>query len=438
MNFITPKFDTKTQTLIGLYALFIAFPVIDIPLLGISLTFPIFLLLCYRIKTRYSISLFTLKKNLIDALVLLFFIIAGTSIAFAPPADLGGTDLAIKDIKNLFYLSYWLCVYAFFKNVYSRIDISLLSRYGLLGLLLSIIVVLFGHKGHGYFNAGPLNITTNSFAFNTVACLGFASIYLLLRYGWRVVSIQMGILAYSLLYADSRSGAIIILAQGTFLAILSLAQNSRKLRSMIMPIFIMVMFPATIISYLYGNNIEESISSAGSLIEEISPKLSSLLIDRNAALERDKSWLVRLAQVDKSLDLFQRYPILGVGWGHFTHVRGHIDVQQYIWLNDTYDSYALTRSSHNSYMQVLAETGFTGFVIFVFINAYVLIRFFASFRRPWDFRIIGCLGISLLGTSVYFWTISAVSGAVWYFILGLFIGELSAHNKTTQLKYHPR
>ena len=39
------------------------------------------------------------------------------------------------------------------------------------------------------------------------------------------------------------------------------------------------------------------------------------------------------------------------------------------------------------------------------------------------------LGVSVLGVSVYFWVVSAVTGAVWYVVLGLFAGADEAVRK---------
>ena len=90
------------------------------------------------------------------------------------------------------------------------------------------------------------------------------------------------------------------------------------------------------------------------------------------------------------------------------------------------ERYALRRSSHNSHIQVLSETGLIGFVPFLLVNVLVFWEVIFLLMRRRSSLLSAFLGTSLIGVTAYFWTISAVTGAMWYVALGLFAGSIGA------------
>jgi O-antigen ligase len=167
----------------------------------------------------------------------------------------------------------------------------------------------------------------------------------------------------------------------------------------------------------------------------LSPEVAELFKNRERVLEQDKSWLVRKTQIDKGIDLFKKYPLSGVGWGHFRYVRADLDIRQYKYLHRAYDDYALTRSSHNSYIQVLAETGVLGFVPFITIQIYIVWLVLKSFVWSRSVNVVCTIGASLLGIAIYFWTVSTVTGAVWYFVMGLFAGAVVDEQRKVKFRF---
>ena len=423
---MSQPFDKRTQWIVAFFGLFIAFPILEIPFIGVSITFPIFLWICLRVIKKYRVPLFGFS-GVLDWLMLTFIVAAGVSILAAPEADRGGVDLLIKDAMSFFYLTYWFSVYLFFRRWYSKINHRRLGLFTLIGVGLSSIVILSGHREGGGFVFGPLDISQNAFAFNAVACMGVGATYLLLRRKSVYVFFYAVFLLYPMMRSDSRSGIIIMVFQSIAIALFApLAQNRVARSVLIVGIAVPVLFYA--VADL-GPDVDSLGQDLGSRIEPYNPGLALLLMDSGRVKERDKSWLVRKTQVDKGVDLFKRYPLTGVGWGHFRYVRGDIDVAQYKYLKREYDSYALTRSSHNTYMQVLAEMGLVGFIPFILIQIYIVCCISFSLLKAKSIAEVLPLGISLLGIAIYFWTISSITGTVWYFVVGLFAGAVANERK---------
>ena len=426
-------FDDGTQWLIGLFALFIAFPLLNVPIIGVSLTFPLFIWICFRVKTRMRQPLFVVR-TLMDKLLLVFILMALVSLLFAPEADRGGS-LLIKDIMGAAYLVYWGGVYLFFRRWYPYINMHKLSFYALTGVLLTTTVILLGERSRGgdgdFFIFGPLDISQNTFAFNTVACIGLASIYLMKKYSRYMVFAFALFMLFPMFESDSRSGIIIMLLQAVCISAISVFEKHRRLKQ----ILVVALGVSLFVILIPGVEMDFKRVGirVGQWLEPYSPEVALLLQETESMLQRDKSWLVRKTQVDKGIDLFSKYPITGVGWGHFKYVRADINIRQYKYLSRAYDDYALTRSSHNSYIQILAETGVLGFVPFVLIQFYVICQAFKVFLRSESLVDILPLAVALLGVAIYFWTISAITGALWYFILGLFSGALANQRKKNSI-----
>ncbi len=131
----------------------------------------------------------------------------------------------------------------------------------------------------------------------------------------------------------------------------------------------------------------------------------------------------RLTEMLAAFYVFLDYPVVGVGPGHFT---------PYYSLDYMTGTHALRqissqRRAHTLYFEIMAETGIIGFLIFMFILVYILIKL-AQIRLYWISRnneyanIITALFlgvISYMGTAVFlhfsyqrfYWLFLALAGA---------------------------
>jgi len=356
---------------------------------------------------------------------MLFVAAACMSILLAPEADRDQNVLFIKDIKNVFHLVYWCLVYLFFKTHCQRINLYQLAKWTLIGLGCLSVLILLGDRPGYYYRLGPFGITQNSYAFNFVVCYGLASWWVSKRFGGLCLMVVTVSFAILMVKSGSRTGVLIIVLLFALIGVFTHPVLRRNVTPWIFPL-IMISLLST-----YDIRREKSWvrSSAASLIEPLSARTAALLRSPDTALEKDKPWLIRQTQVEKGLDLFERYPILGVGWGHFRYKRGDIRLSQYTYLNLPYDAYALGRSSHNSYIQVLAETGILGSICFILIQLSTIREFLKALVFERNTTIKYMIGASLIGVAIYFWVISAITGAVWYMMFGLFAGTVAHETK---------
>ncbi len=432
-------FDKRTQLLIALFGFLVAFPVFEIPTIGISVSFPVFLWICFRVKIYYRKQLFVIS-SLVDKLMLAFVAMAGISILFAPATDIGGSALVIRDFKSFLYLAYWFCVYAFFRRWYSGIQIKRLSFSILIGALCSTLVILLGARVGGSFVIGPMKISQNDYALTAVACMGAGATFLLLSRKGVYVLLYSVAMVYPMMVSDSRTGIVIMIVQGSIISFLVWSDRRMQMRRLMVGggagVLLLFTVIATSIEYSPIGRV------LGSWIRPHSENMALLIEDPEEVNNRDKSWLIRKVQIEKGINLFLEHPISGVGWGHFKYIRGDVDVKKHKYLHKKYDSYALGRSSHNSYIQVLAETGLLGFIPLILIQLSIIILVFRSLLCSHSIAEVLPLGTSLLGMGIYFWIISAITGALWYFIIGLFAGALvkdkRGKNESRILLPHPR
>lgn len=412
------RFEPTVQWLIALYGFFIAFPVVNVPVIGVSITFPIFLAICCLVWARGG-HLYRVKGRL-DSLLLWFFLACAFSILLAPDVDIDESTIFLRDCMSFMYLAYWFSVYLFFRKWFWSIDLKLLSYGFLAGMCMSGMLIIFGMHEGAFYSLGPFTIAQNAYAVNSVACIGIGMWQAYRRFRiWGMIVIG-AMFVYIAFMSQSRSGAIIISLQIVVLLTSSLLANNVSLRRFALGTSITM-------SILLGFFMSGSTAlgeKLGGVIAPYNPELALLVANPGEVLLNDKSWLVRKVQVEKGLGLFYENPLSGVGYRHFASIMGDVNMHNYSRLKYRPERYALSRSSHNSHIQVLSETGLMGFVPFLLVNVLVSWEVILLLMRRRASLLSAFLGTSLIGVTAYFWTISAVTGAMWYVALGLFAGSL--------------
>ena len=76
------------------------------------------------------------------------------------------------------------------------------------------------------------------------------------------------------------------------------------------------------------------------------------------------------------------------------------------------------RSAHNSYVQLIAETGFTGFLLFLVIILTPLYYLFRTILTK-NISVSQLPLIASLGMALHFYAISALTGALPWVVLGI-------------------
>jgi O-antigen ligase len=137
-----------------------------------------------------------------------------------------------------------------------------------------------------------------------------------------------------------------------------------------------------------------------------------------SSLESEKSYMVRQYLNQKSWALFQESPLFGVGLGQYQEAHANIETPPwYKGRESEFDK----RSSHNSYLSLLAETGVAGAVPFV-VFLLVLLGFggVAAIRLTRR-GYIWALGIfvGFVSMAIHMWAISSLTNTATWFVYGL-------------------
>jgi O-antigen ligase len=221
----------------------------------------------------------------------------------------------------------------------------------------------------------------------------------------------------ALLLTNGRSGAIIIMLESIFVFILFNPGLLKFLKVLLAPIILLVLF-------VQSDAVQPYMESFAEQVEPLSPRLASLILgEEEGDLSQDKSWLHRKLMIDKSLEIFEEFPLLGIGatnFSKFDSELGTFDEDQYSRLGNHDRDWYNNRSAHNTYVQILSEFGAIGLAIFLILLLIPLTHLIKLLFNN-EFKIHHLPLISLMGMSIHFYAISTITGAVPWMILGLAI-----------------
>ena len=158
---------------------------------------------------------------------------------------------------------------------------------------------------------------------------------------------------------------------------------------------------------LYTNFVEGFINSKSERIHEVIYELS------DETISNDRSILVRKAMVEKGLNIFRQNLLFGVGLNNFTKtemaIEGNFVGAKYVVDKDIYER----TSSHNSYINFLAEGGLSLAVPTVAIFLLLLVTAFKRFGSLKDPEKVILVSFLLMCIHFYYMT-SIVNSLAWF------------------------
>ena len=226
-----------------------------------------------------------------------------------------------------------------------------------------------------------------------------------------------------MLLTGGRSGAVLIIIQ--MLLVMAIVYPSvQKSVRMLLPFF------AIIYVYAQSGSAQIYLNVLADQVESFNPRFANLLRgEEDGDLTSDKSWLVRKLMVDKGIEIFKEYPVFGIGPTNFKYFDSPLStLYSYERLSGQNSEFFNSRSAHNSYIELLSEMGIPGITIMLSLLIIPLIIFFRQF-------FIGHLNlhylpfVSLLGITIHFYAIAALTGAVAWLIIGMAWGVLNNNKR---------
>lgn len=406
------QLDNETSKLINWFAFFLAFP--SVALVGNSITFFLFIAIVYRVGA-FWVKPFK-GKFLFNA----FLLICLLATFLAPYSEMPRHPGIGATIKMTIQFIYWISVASFFSVFGNRLNLYMVGKYLLWGVLCAALGFYFFPF---VFKTGVIDIsfttTRNGLVFTLLAVIPATFYYASAHFkNARFVAYIITCL-FILLFTNGRSGAIIIILE---LSLIVSMLYPYLLKSLRVVVFVSLLLFVTVQSI----DTDVYLTSIASAVEPINPRFAELLRGEGGGdLSFDKSWMIRELMIDKGKEIAIEYPFFGIGINNFIYYDASLEsVTSYERIVNETDDYLNSRSAHNSYIQTLAEFGFIGLIVLLLILFLPIKKLLTSiFFGKLDLNYLPM--VSVLGISLHFYAISSLTGAVPWFVIGLAYSSLN-------------
>jgi O-antigen ligase len=389
---------------------YVAIPYGDLPGLGLSLSAPLFFLIALELFLRPAERWWRrYRRWILWAAIIWLAIFLSSAIN---GLRRGGQDFGLDDLLMLFRSAYWLLL-VFPVTVYlvSRLDLGArVVRAMAVGVLLTALLRWFEGLVWGKIGAGsrPVFFTQNIYGVLFSTFMPMLLALLVDPKTRRRGLVAAGIfLIWAAAAINGSRGSWVALAAGTLMfLVLYLRVNPRRLRGLFWVLALLIGFMVAITA--------------------APERLRSAVSERYATLQRleeDKTFLTRQVLIRKGLTLFQDSPLIGVGIGRWTKEYVALDLPLYF--SGDLESFN-RRSSHNSYLSFLAETGLLGAVPFGVLLFYLATRGLKSALRLARLGGYWALGlyVGFVTMSLHLWVLAGLTGTSTWMVYGLLGGMI--------------
>ena len=408
ISYIKP-YSKFTQSILNWFVFFLTFPALE--LFGNSITFYLFIAAGVRIGAFWTGS----YKGKI--LLISFLMMALISTILAPsmlryPGYFAATKILIQ-------YGYWIFVGLFFITQKKRIDFLQISKwifFGIIGATIGFYFLSFKISSSIFeLNTGA---SRNSYVFNLLSAIPLSFYYIVQKWSKKTALWFMPIFLMVMLLNGGRSGAVLIIIQLLLISTIIYPSFQKNVK-ILLAVFGLLYFVSK------SDASQQYLDALANQVEPINSRFADLLRgEGDGDLTFDKSWLVRKLMVDKGLEIFHEYPVFGIGPNNFNNFDSKLStLKDYDRLKGQDADFFNSRSAHNSYVQLLSELGFPGLLLMVSMLFIPVIFFFKKFflgKINIDYLPL----VSLLGISIHFYAIAALTGAIAWMVIGLSWGVL--------------
>jgi O-antigen ligase len=375
-----------TLTLFLIFGAYVVLPVVRLPvplLSDLSLSAPLLFFVALEVWSRSSRSELQSYRKWV---VLVFLPIGGAFLSLAGNLVFGNIDyIGTGSILALVRYTYWIIAFVVALIITSSTSIATKLSQVLGVSIVALAVLRLGEAallGTWGPYAHPQILSQNVYGIQFSTFTLFAFLLSLVgrsRSKWFLSIIGLLLLTITIISNGSRSSWIAIAVGTVVFAVLYSLTQPDKSRFLQIPL---ALFLLLWVGFL---------SAPEPLIEPIDKRFSTF-----EQIENDKSFLFRQVMVQRGLRLFSEHPLLGVGFGRFQQEQVAVEVPHRLSSLDL-DLFQ-TASSHNAYVQHLAETGLVGTVPFAILLITLAVNGLRATIR------LACRG--------EVWTISAYAGFV--------------------------
>jgi O-antigen ligase len=153
-------------------------------------------------------------------------------------------------------------------------------------------------------------------------------------------------------------------------------------------------------------------------IQQLNPRTYELLYETENTLQTDRSYLTRLAMIEKGLNIFEDHPISGIGIGNFmsNEYRSdfNFDGAEFI---ENREEELMHTNAHNSYISFLSEGGILLIIpMLVLMFTPVVFLIINYFTIPNEHK---GLFIGIIFMCIHSWFIAGMVNVMGWFLLGI-------------------
>lgn len=400
-----------------LMAAYMVLPLVDVPLMGLSLSAPVFFLIALQAIFRPPEPWLSRFRGWI---LLAGVIWLGIFIATV------GNGLRSNGVKidrggwiSVIQYAYWLLVFvitAYFvsrKNMLERV--SSVLGWAVFGLALARLFEVIAWGKIGAWTETQL-LTQNNYGFIFSMFFPFLLAPIITTKGSaRLLMILRVLITGMAVLINGSRGSWIGVSAGIFIfCLLFVLAQPKKIGWSILIIGLAAVIFFTI---------------------QLAPSKIALAFGKRFAtfqtIQEDKSFAIRELMIQKGLQLFRESPLIGVGISRFTKE----SVQLYIPKLLAYapQSHFDVKSAHNSYIAFLAETGLVGSLPFAILLVILAIDGLKASLKLVRKKQVYALSVfsAFIGMSIHMWSINSISNSANWFIYGLVAGIIVLEGKAT-------
>ncbi len=402
-----------TVRVLLLTAAYVAIPWGDIPFLGISLSAPLVFLLALEVYLRPPAPWLSRYRRWI---LLALWMWAGIFISWVSNGLMsGGTRVDPAGVREVLYFAYWVLIVF---PITAHLVAELGAGRQIIQAMAVGVVLTAGLRWYEALAWGKIGAWTSprlfsqnmyGFLFSTFAPAVLA--LLVDPNTRRRLWVAAGLLVvWSAAAINGSRGSWVALAAGVpaFL-LLYLLVHPKHYRRLIVIIFIFLGFAGLLVL------------APEQVVSRVSQRYATF-----QRLEEDKTFLARQLMVQKGLRLFGQSPLVGVGPARWTREYVPLEIPPRLggWAREA--DYQ-RKSSHNSYVSLLAEAGLAGAIPFGLLLLVLLVRGYQaamSLSRHHDqFWGLGVY-LAFLTMSVHLWVLAGVTGTTTWTIYGMVAGMI--------------
>ena len=388
-----------------LFCIYLVLPLYDVPLLGLSLSAPMMLIIAIPSFLKPPKPWFKTYQLWIFLPILIWLSIA-ISTTFNGILSLG-LKVNLRSFISVIQYMYWSIV--FILTVYmasSGENLKTISE--LLGWAIGVLaiirlgeVVLTGN----YINYGTARLLpANAYGMLFSMFSPFLYIMIFKNKGLKRFLALLGtfLLMTAVLVNGSRGSWISIGLGLSFTLLILFFSKPSKFSGLVITLIVL----------------SSGLFLIGSLVPSIENSVKQRF-DTLSNLDEDKSALIREVMIQKGIRLFKENWLIGIGSERFKQETIELDLPARI--SYISQSEFNTNSSHNSYIQFLAEFGLAGIIPFGLLLLLLLIRGFKASLLAVKVGEITALAIfvSFIQMSTHMWVISSLTNTTTWLIYGL-------------------